>query len=125
MLNALLERKHADEAYFLLDQALEGSLEGAVTPTVLVNTFYVGRSEVGRTSPTRFVRELLPLEVLNVSRDLARRALRSFDDVEDGAIGEAAEAADVDVICTRNEADFQPSDVPALSPRALIQALRS
>jgi hypothetical protein len=90
-----------------------------------VNTFYVGRSEVGRTSATRFVRELLPLEVLIVSRDLARRALRSFDDVEDGAIGEAAEAADVDVICTRNEADFQPSDVPALSPRALIQALRS
>lgn len=123
LLDALLEREHVEEAYFLLDQALEGSLEGTVTPTVLVNTFYVGRSEVGRAPVTRFVRELLQdFEVLIVSRDMLRRALRSFDDFEDGTIGEAA---DVDVICTRNEADFQPSGVPALSPRALIQALQS
>jgi hypothetical protein len=49
---------------------------------------------------------------------------RSFDDVEDEATGAAAEAAGGDVICTRNEADVQPADVPA-SSRSLIHALRS
>lgn len=124
LLDALLERQHVEEAYFLLDQVFEESIEGSATPTVLTNTFYIGRSEVGRKSATRFVRELLKdLEVLIVSRDMLRRALRAFDAFEDGAIGEAAATADVDVICTRNQADFQPSAVPALSPKALIQAL--
>lgn len=59
LLDALLEREHVEEAYFLLDQTLEGPLEGAVTPTILINTFYVGRKEVGRDSTTRFIRELL------------------------------------------------------------------
>lgn len=127
LLNALLERQHAEEAYFLLDQALEGPIDGTVTSTILINTFYVGRKEVGRDSATRFIRELLDdLSILPVSGNMLRRAiLRRYEDFEDGAIGEAAEASDVDIICTRNEIDFQSSDVPVLSPQALIQALQS
>lgn len=126
LLNALLERQHAEEAYFLLDQALEGPIDGTVTSTILINTFYVGRKEVGRDSATRFIRELLDdLSILPVSGNMLRRAIRRYEDFEDGAIGEAAEASDVDIICTRNEIDFQSSDVPVLSPQALIQALQS
>lgn len=126
LLDALLERQHAEEAYFLLDQALEGPIEGAVTPTILINTFYVGRKEVGRDSATRFVRELLDdLTILPVSGTMLRRAIRRYEDFEDGAIGEAAEEAEVDTICTRNETDFQSSYVPVLSPQALIQSLQS
>lgn len=125
LLDALLERQHADEAYFLLDQALEGSIEGAVTSTILINTFYVGRKEVGRDSATRFIREFLDdLTILPVSGNMLRRALRRYEDFEDGAIGEAAEASDIDVICTRNESDFHSSNVPALPPQALIRILR-
>ncbi|MFB6278439.1 MAG: PIN domain-containing protein [Salinibacter sp.] len=126
LLDALLERQHADEAYYLLDQSLEGPLRGAVTPTVLINTFYVGRKEVGRESTTLFIRELLDdLTILSVSGSMLRRALQKYTDFEDGAIGEAAEASDVDVICSRNETDFQSSAVPVLSPQALIRALQS
>ncbi len=128
LLDALLERQHAEEAYFLLDQALEGPIDGTVTSTILINTFYVGRKEVGRDSATRFIRELLDdlsMSILPVSGNMLRRAIRRYEDFEDGAIGEAAEASDVDIICTRNEIDFQSSDVPVLSPQALIQALQS
>jgi predicted nucleic acid-binding protein len=124
LLDALLERRYADEAYFLIDHALEGPLEGTVTPTILINTFSVGRKEVGRDSAHHFIRELLrDLEVLVVSRDMLQQALRTFSDFEDGAIAEAAEASDVDVICTRNDTDFVPSPVPVSSPQALIETL--
>jgi predicted nucleic acid-binding protein len=126
LLDALLERQHTDDAYYLLDQSLEGPLRGAVTPTVLINTFYVGWKQVGRESTTLFIRELLDdLTILSVSGSMLRHALRKYKDFEDGAIGEAAEASDVDVICSRNETDFQSSAVPVLSPQALIRALQS
>lgn len=125
LLDALLERRYAEEAYYLLDQALEGPVEGAVTPTILINTYYVGRKEVGDDSATRFIRELLQdLDVLFVSGDMLRDAIRSFDDFEDGAIGAAAEASELDFICTRNDTDFEPSGVPALAPQAVIEILQ-
>lgn len=126
LLDALLERQHADEAFFLIDQVLEGPIEGAVTSTILINTFYVGRKEIGRNSATRFIRELLDdLAILPVSGTMLRRAIRRYEDFEDGAIGEAAEASEVDIICTRNETDFQSANVPVLSPKAVIQTLQS
>ena len=62
---------------------------------------------------------------LSASDSMLRRALRQDHDFEDGAIGEAAAATGLDVICSRNEADFESSAVPVLSPQALIQALQS
>jgi hypothetical protein len=100
------------------------SLEGAVPP---INTFYVvGWGEVGRDPPPQFDRELFrALEGLHISRSMLRRAIRSFEDIEDVGIGEAAEAAGVDIYLYRTQPNFEPTDVPTLSPRAVIQPIRS
>jgi len=93
---------------------------------MLINTFHAGRKQVGRESTTQFIRVLLDdLTILSVSGSMLRRALQEYTDFEDGAIGEAAEASNVDGICSRNETDFQSSAVPVLSPQALIRALQS
>jgi hypothetical protein len=53
LLDVLLGRTRAEEGPFLLDRAREGSVDGAAAPTVLTNTFYVGRITWGEGLRTR------------------------------------------------------------------------
>lgn len=126
LLDILLDRTHAEEGLFLLDRARDGSVDGAVTPTVLTNTFYVGRSTAGADVARDFVESALSfLDVASVSHAGAMRAVRRYGDFEDGVIGEAAAEHGADVICTRNVGDFGPARPEVLTPMELAGLLRT
>ena len=126
LLDVLLNRAHAEEGLFLLDQSREGRVEGAVTPTVLTNTFYVGRRTAGRGPARDFIESALSfLDVASVSHAGAVRAVRQYDDFEDGVIGEAAAEHGTDVICTRNVEDFGAARPQVLTPRELAKLLKT
>jgi predicted nucleic acid-binding protein len=61
--------------------------------------------------------------VASVSHAGALRAVRRYDDFEDGVIGEAAAEHGTDVICTRNVEDFGPARTQVLTPRELLGLL--
>ena len=126
LLDVLLDRTHAEEGLFLLDRSREGEIAGAVTPTVLTNTFYVGRSTAGGEVARDFIESALSfLDVASVSHAGALRAVRRYDDFEDGIIGEAAAESGTDVICTRNADDFGPARPEVLTPSELASLLRT
>jgi predicted nucleic acid-binding protein len=126
LLDVLLERTHAEEGLFLLDRARDGSFDGAVTPTVLTNTFYVGRRTAGADVARDFVESALSfLDVASVSHAGAMRAVRRYEDFEDGVIGEAAAEHGADVICTRNVEDFGAARPEVLTPMELAGLLRT
>ena len=50
-------------------------------------------------------------------------AVRRYEDVEDGIIGEAAAEHGTDVICTRNVEDFGPARPQVLTPKELTGLL--
>lgn len=117
LLDALLDRTHADDALYVLDRARDGDVEGIVAPTVLTNTFYVGRRTADASTARAFVRSALSfLDVMPVSHAAAVRAVKRYDDFEDGVLGEAAAEYGADVICTRNTQDFGPARPQVLTP---------
>ncbi|PQJ26888.1 hypothetical protein BSZ35_18340 [Salinibacter sp. 10B] len=126
LLDVLLDRTHAEEGLFLLDRSREGVIAGTVTPTVLTNTFYVGRSTAGSEVARDFIESALSfLDVASVSHAGAVRAVKRYDDFEDGIIGEAAAEYGTDVICTRNAEDFGPARPQVLTPRELAGLLKT
>jgi predicted nucleic acid-binding protein len=126
LLDALLDRDHGDVAVYLLDQARTGLIDGVVTPTVLTNTFYVGRSTVGAADARSFIRSALSfLDVASISHAGAMRAVRRYTDFEDGVIAEAAAEVGADVICTRNPGDFDPARPAVLTSAEVARLLRS
>jgi predicted nucleic acid-binding protein len=126
LLDVLLDRTHAEEGLFLLDRSREGAIAGTVTPTVLTNTFYVGRSTAGSEVARDFIESALSfLDVASVSHAGAVRAVKRYDDFEDGIIGEAAAEYGTDVICTRNAEDFGPARPQVLTPRELAGLLKT
>ena len=126
LLDVLLDRIHAEDGLFLLDRSREGVIVGTVTPTVLTHTFYVGRSTAGGEVAREFIESALSfMDVASVSHAGAVRAVRRYDDLEDGIIGEAAAESGTDVICTRNAHDFGPARSQVLTPRELAALLRT
>lgn len=124
LLDALLDRSHAEEALFVLDRARAGDLDGVVVPTVLTNTFYVGRRTADASTARTFVQSALSfLDVAPVSHAAAVRAAKRYDDFEDGILGEAAAEYGADVICTRNAQDFGPARPQVLTPAELSELI--
>ncbi len=120
-----MDRTHAEDGLFLLDQSRHGEVAGAVTPTVLTNTYYVGRRTAGSGVPGDFIGSALSfLDVASVSHAGAVRAVKRYEDFEDGIIGEAAAEYGADVICTRNEEDFGPARPQVLTPSELAELLK-
>lgn len=126
LLDVLLDRTHAEAGLFLLDRSREGTTRGTVTPTVLTNTFSVGRSTAGKEVATGFIESALSfLDVASVSHAGAVRAIRRYDDFEDGVIGEAAAEHGADFICARNAEDFGPARPQVLTPKEIAGLLRA
>jgi predicted nucleic acid-binding protein len=126
LLDVLLSRTHVEEGLFLLDRARDGSVDGAVAPTVLTNTFCVGRRTAGADVARSFIESALSfLDVASVSHAGAMRAARRYEDFEDGVIREAAAERGANVICTRNVEDFGPARPEVLTPRELAGLLQA
>jgi len=80
---------------------------------------------LGRETAHQELSKLLQdLRIVSITDAVIRAALQSaMSDLEDAVASEAAKAAGLDLIVTRNLTDFVASSVPALLPNDLLKML--
>ena len=88
----------------------------------VTNIFYILRRQIGSKAARELLSRLLQhLQVANVTNEVIRAALQSsMTDFEDAVTSEAANAAGLEVILTRNTPDFVGSVIPALLPEEFL-----
>ncbi|MDZ4064619.1 MAG: PIN domain-containing protein [Coriobacteriia bacterium] len=127
LLDVLLEREpHVDIATRLVALVDNGHVEGSICATAVTTLYYVGAKDLGRKRPHDQVRTLLAVfEVAPVGRDVLQRALDDdgFNDFEDAVAHEAAHAAGMSAIVTRNGRDFAKATIPVFEPHELLAAI--
>ena len=105
-----------------LNTVTQARVEGYVSGHAVTNIFYILRRQVGSEAARELLSRLLQhLQVANVTDEVIRAALQSsMTDFEDAVTSEAANAAGLEVIVTRNAPDFVGSVIPALLPEEFL-----
>jgi len=125
LLDVLLAREpFAEVAAQLLSLADKGRIQGVLCATTVTTIHYLATKAVGRRQAQKHVRELLAMfEVAPVDGGVLACALDTrFPDYEDAVLHEAARAAGVAAIVTRNTKDFSGATVPVFAPEELLSA---
>lgn len=125
-LDVLLSRAPFGEASTRIwSLAEEGHVESLVPAHAVTTVHYLVAKERDRTTGRRFVADLIRVfRVAPVNEAVLRRALElEFSDFEDAVCAAAAEAAECDLVVTRNGKDFAHSPVAALDPMAAVALL--
>lgn len=127
LLDVLLEREpYVQVATRLVAAVDNGRIEGSICATAVTTLYYIGAKDLGRKRAHEQVRTLLSMfEVAPVDRDVLQRALDDdgFTDYEDAVAHEAAQAAGVSAIVTRNGRDFAKATIPVVEPLELLAAI--
>jgi predicted nucleic acid-binding protein len=127
LLDVLLEREpHLEAATRLVALVDNGHIEGSICATAVTTLYYLGAKDLGRKRAHDQVRTLLAVfEVAPVGRDVLQRALDDdgFGDFEDAVAHEAAHAAGMSAIVTRNVRDFTKATIPVFEPHELLAAI--
>ena len=127
LLDVLLEREpYVEVATRLVALVDNGHIEGSICATAVTALYYVGATDLGRRRAHDQVRTLLAVfDVAPVGRDVLQRALADdgFSDFEDAVAHEAAHAAGVSAIVTRNGRDFAKATLPVFEPHELLAAI--
>ncbi|NJO43229.1 MAG: PIN domain-containing protein [Cyanobacteria bacterium CRU_2_1] len=102
--------------------ATQPQVQGYISGHAVTNIFYILRRQVGGTTPRELLSRLLQhLQVASVTDAVIRTALHSsITDFEDAVTSEAANAAGVEVIVTRNTPDFAAAAIPAVLPEEFL-----
>lgn len=92
------------------------------TPTVIVNTFYILRKQIGNEEAKNAIRKLrLILHVIDPSERVIDQALNSsFTDFEDAVQYYTALNADISTILTRNLRDYKTADILVQTPEMFL-----
>ncbi len=128
ILDVLLQRQpFAPDALALFVAVETGELKGVLGATTVTTVYYLVAKAVGREKAITSIRQLLTIfEVAAVTRAVIERALtQPFTDFEDAVLAEAGQLGAVDVIVTRNVADFRHTSLPVYTPAELLAALLS
>jgi predicted nucleic acid-binding protein len=98
-----------------------GEIEGWLCASTVTTLHYLIRKSVGARNAFDSISLLLSLfEIAPVNKTVLESALRlPFKDFEDAVLHEAARHSNVDVIVTRNIADFKSSSIPVQLPGSL------
>jgi predicted nucleic acid-binding protein len=127
VLDVLLEREpHVQVASRLFALADNGRIEGSICATGVTMLYYVGAKDLGPRRTHDQLRTLLSVfDVAPLDGDIVRRALEDdgFSDFEDAVVHEAAHAAGVSAIVTRNGKDFAKATIPVFEPHELLAAI--
>ena len=93
-----------------------------ITASSATDLYYVLRKEQGREAGLRFIQRLLEcVDACGVDKAVLNAALASgFRDYEDAVQSAAAVEAKVDIIVTRNKADFSSSPLTVLTPDEFV-----
>lgn len=101
-----------------------GKFELYTSPTVMVNTFYILRKNLGNENAKNALRKLrIILHVIDSSEKVLDLALNSnFNDFEDAIQYYTALNADIQTIITRNLKDYKAADILVQTPEMFLVA---
>jgi predicted nucleic acid-binding protein len=126
LLDVLLNRHPfiVDSAQALNTVATE-QIKGYLAGHAVTNLYYIMRRQLNSAITHKKLNQLLQrIEVASVTDNIIRSALQNpMPDFEDAVTSEAAYAAQIDLIVTRNISDFEKSPVFAILPGKLIEML--
>ncbi len=119
---ALARTPYDAAAARILDASNSGSVYLSITASSATDLYYVLRKEKGREVGLRFIRGLLAcVDACSVDREILIAALNSgFRDFEDAVQNAAVVKDRIDVIVTRNKADYQTSPLTVLTPEEFV-----
>jgi predicted nucleic acid-binding protein len=126
ILDLLLARQPFDvPTTQLVAKVEQHEITGYLCATTVTTIHYLSTRQLAKQQATIAVENLLRLfDVAAVSRQILTSALTlSFRDYEDAVLHEAARAAGVDAIVTRNLGDFAQAQLPVYEPLALVAIL--
>lgn len=105
-----------------LNMVTQPQVQGYVSGHAVTNIFYILRRQVGSETARELLSRLLEhLQIASVTDEVIRAALQSsMADFEDAVTSEAANAAGLEVIVTRNTPDFVTSAIPAVLPEEFL-----
>lgn len=105
-----------------LNMVTQPQVQGYVSGHAVTNIFYILRRQVGSETARELLSRLLEhLQIASVTDEVIRAALQSsMADFEDAVTSEAANAAGLEVIVTRNTPDFVGSIIPAVLPEEFL-----
>ena len=106
----------------LFSLAEMGKFELYTSPTVMVNTFYILRKNLGNENAKNALRKLrIILHVIDSSEKVLELALNSnFNDFEDAIQYYTALNADIRTIITRNLKDYKAADILVQAPEMFL-----
>lgn len=119
VLDVALDRQpFYDAAARILEASDFGRVHLFVTASSVTDLYYVLRKQRGRQAGLNFIRRLLECaDACGVDKQILADALASgFRDFEDGVQNAAAVADRLEIIVTRNKADFAGSLLTVLTP---------
>lgn len=117
-----LRQPHFHFSALLFTFAEMGKLKLYTTPTVMVNTFYVLRKQLGNEAAKSALRKLrLLIHVIDSSEKVMDQALNSsFNDFEDAVQYYTALNNNIHIILTRNLKDYKNAKVLVQSPEMFL-----
>ena len=103
----------------------DGTIKGFVTALSVTDIYYMSKKARGRENAIAFICELIDiLDVLNVTKNTVIYALNAdFKDFEDAVQYFVADMNGIDIIVTRNNADFEFSAIEICTPNELMKKL--
>ena len=126
VLDVLLARApHADVAAQLFNLVDRGRIQGVLCATTITTIHYLATKAAGRRAAKKHIQELMTMfEIAPVDNEVLAQAIEiDLPDYEDAVLHEAARAAGVAGIVTRNAKDFRGAKLPVFSPKELLSGI--
>jgi len=124
VLDLLLDREpFSPDAARCLSMVESGEIEGWLCASTVTTLHYLIRKSAGAKNAFESISTLMYLfKIAPVNKAVLESALSlPFKDFEDAVLHEAARCSNVDVIVTRNTADFKNSSIRVELPGNLLQ----
>ncbi|UUO15982.1 PIN domain-containing protein [Dolichospermum heterosporum] len=108
-----------------LNTVMKKQVQGFVSGHAVTNIFYILRRQIGSEAARKLIENLLQhIQIASVTNQVIHQVLQSpIKDFEDAVTSAAAMSAGLEIIVTRNKADFVASLVPAMLPEEFLKML--
>ena len=126
ILDITLERQpFFEQSARLFKTVLQSDVGIFITATTITDLYYIIRKAKNREVALNFIKDLLKFtEIAAVDRNVIMEALKlDLADFEDAIQVSAANDKNVNIIVTRNEADFSNSNMEVYSPKSFLDSI--
>jgi predicted nucleic acid-binding protein len=129
ILDVILQREpFYDDSKQILIACQQELLQGTITTQSIADIYYILRKDFSSTERRRILLGLCEIfHVSTIDREMLVAALKneSFDDLEDCLQAESAALFGAEYVLTRNVKHFTTSPVPAITPKAFCEHMKS